>query len=136
MCVVRWSFLLVALLVLQTAGALYDSHEALQAVSGHFSLHHLDPVDGPGESPADQPGSAYTHAELEGMSAAGEPDLSAPLLDFCNHCCHCHGSSFTGLLGQSFLPIRRGGIIYRELAHVAVPSGYFAPLLRPPITQV
>ncbi|MCO1334355.1 hypothetical protein MO867_08380 [Microbulbifer sp. OS29] len=136
MNVVRLSFLLIALLVFQTAGAFYDSHEELQDVTSHLSLHHVDQEGSSGHPWPDDQGNPLTDVDIQGTQIEGEPGQSAPLLDFCNHCCHCHGSSLTGLLGQSFQPIQLGSISYRDLANVAVPSGYFSPLLRPPITQV
>ncbi|WP_444922023.1 hypothetical protein ACJJID_06760 [Microbulbifer sp. CnH-101-G] len=135
MNLVRLSFLLIALLVFQTAGAFYDSHEELQDVTNHLPPHHLDQSDSYGEF-----GSPDSNVDLNEVAKASlttdEPGTQAPLLDFCNHCCHCHGSTVAGLLGQSFQPLLRGAIYYREVLSAAVPSGYFSPLLRPPITQV
>ncbi|USD19665.1 hypothetical protein MJO52_11275 [Microbulbifer variabilis] len=131
MNLVRLSFLLIALLVFQTAGAFYDSHEELQDVTGHLLPHHLDQSD---------LNSEFTSPELGEVVQVSlpvdEPAQQSPLLDFCNHCCHCHGSTVAGLLGQSFQPFLWGTISYREVINIAVPSGYFSPLLRPPITQV
>ncbi|WP_157533717.1 hypothetical protein ACJJIP_10785 [Microbulbifer sp. VTAC004] len=138
MNVVRLSFLLIALLVFQTAGAFYDSHDELQDIASHLPLHHdVDHEEASGKIPfPSAPSNPALDRDTLVSQAGEEPDQSAPLLDFCNHCCHCHGSSITGLLGQAFQSILTGSITYRELASAAVPSGYFSPLLRPPITQV
>ncbi|BBM03671.1 hypothetical protein GL2_37450 [Microbulbifer sp. GL-2] len=136
MNVVRLSFLLIALLVFQTAGAFYDSHEELQDVNSHLPLHHVDQEGPSGHPSPDEQENPSIDLDIQVSQTGGEPGQSAPLLDFCNHCCHCHASSLTGLLGQAFQPILLGSITYRELASAAVPSGYFSPLLRPPITQV
>ncbi|GAB2898051.1 hypothetical protein ACCI51_07670 [Microbulbifer echini] len=137
MNLLRLSFLLIALLVFQTAGAFYDSHEELQDVTSHLEPHHLDWSGSSGElNPTDVEATSSTDEVIQESPVAGEPGAHAPLLDFCNHCCHCHGSTAAGLLGQSFQPLLWGSISYREVISAAVPSGYFSPLLRPPITQV
>ncbi|WP_226646694.1 hypothetical protein [Microbulbifer variabilis] len=135
MNLVRLSFLLIALLVFQTAGAFYDSHEELQDVTSHLPPHHLDQSDSNGESGASD-SNPDLNVVAKTLLPADESGSKAPLLDFCNHCCHCHGSTVAGLLGQSFQPLLWGVISYREVLSAAVPSGYFSPLLRPPITQV
>ncbi|MFA0812142.1 hypothetical protein [Microbulbifer epialgicus] len=132
MNVVRLSLLLIVLLVFQTAGAFYDSHEEVQDVTSHLSLHHVDQADHPGQLPSD---NSVFDVVFQNPLSGDDSGQSAPLLDFCNHCCHCHGSTLTGLLGQSFQPILRGSITYREFGNGSVPSGYFSPLLRPPIAQ-
>ncbi|WP_444908108.1 hypothetical protein ACJJI5_11550 [Microbulbifer sp. EKSA008] len=130
MNVVRLSFLLIALLIFQTAGAFYDSHDELEDITIHFSSNHIDQL--PGVAPTDEPdGGSVTFS----LPSSGE-EQSTPTLDFCNHCCHCHGINATGLLGQSYQPLLRGTISYSDTISAAVPSGYFSPLLRPPITQV
>ncbi|WHI48248.1 hypothetical protein ACJJI5_06955 [Microbulbifer sp. EKSA008] len=133
MNVVRLSFLLIVLMVFQTAGAFYDSHEEVQEVTNHLSLHHDE--DLPGNLPF-QPDSSPSDLSLQIPSSGDEADQSSFLLDLCNHCCHCHGSTFTALVGQSLLSILSGIVNYREFGNTRVPSGYFTPLLRPPITQV
>ncbi|WP_444930932.1 hypothetical protein ACJJIF_03880 [Microbulbifer sp. SSSA002] len=130
MNVVRLSFLLIALLVFQTAGAFYDSHDELEDITIHFSSSHTGPSQGSVADTPDEPTSPSAP-----VSSLGD-DPSAQVLDFCNHCCHCHGINATGLLGQSYQPLLWGSLSYGEVAAGAVPSGYFSPLLRPPITQV
>ncbi|AWF81165.1 hypothetical protein BTJ40_10235 [Microbulbifer sp. A4B17] len=134
MNVARLSFLLIALLVFQTAGAFYDSHDELEDITYHFSSTHTAPSQGAAPDSADEPADVSLVSSTP-LSSAGD-DQSAPVLDFCNHCCHCHGINGTGLLGHSYQPLLWGSLTYGEVAGAAVPSGYFSPLLRPPIAQV
>ncbi|WP_156035097.1 hypothetical protein [Microbulbifer sp. HZ11] len=117
----RICYLLISLLVFQTAVAFYDSHEELQNIATHLPPHHQD-----GQQGVDFP-QELTDSKVKSGSASHP---NGP--DFCHHCCHCHGIGVIGILGQitRFVVIR--SISLREVINLSFPSGYFSALFRPP----
>ncbi|WP_323844347.1 hypothetical protein [Microbulbifer magnicolonia] len=118
----RACYLLIALLVFQTAVAFYDSHEALQDVATHVPPHHLD-------------GGESVEFALE--PDQGEAGPASPSLpdepDFCHHCCHCHGVGVVGILGQAPRFFDPGSRVLRDTNNPSFSSGYFSAFFRPPI---
>ncbi|MGL6159118.1 hypothetical protein [Microbulbifer sp.] len=119
---VRTCYLLIALLVFQTAVAFYDSHEQLQDIATHVAPHHLDGAE-----------TVFVSADLEPGAAVPEPSSHADGPDFCHHCCHCHGVSVVGIVGQSPRFFGSGSRVLRESNNPSFSSGYFSALFRPPI---
>ncbi|WP_323844175.1 hypothetical protein [Microbulbifer magnicolonia] len=130
----RLGYLLIALLVFQTAVAFYDSHEQLQEIATHLPPHHLDAAVGPAEiADDDRDAQSFVVAEIETPGNSGQ---AAPALDFCHHCCHCHGCGVAGLTVQSLPQAPFGALVFQECADFSVPAGYFSALFRPPIARV
>lgn len=139
MTALRLCYLMIALLVFQTAGTSYDSHVEIQDLATHIPPHHVagvneDPV---GDVTKNVPtkvlsaSSAVTSvAPHDGVAALGSAETG-----FCHHCCHCHGCTFAGLPGHGVQSPGLGALQYRKIATVTVPSGYFTALYRPPIAR-
>lgn len=123
MNVLRACYLLIALLVFQTAVAFYDSHEELQDVATHVPPHHLDGAESVEFS--SDPAPDLDH----GSTLPSHPD--GP--DFCHHCCHCHGVAVVGILGQASRFFDPGSRVLRDANNPSFSSGHFSALFRPPI---
>ena len=124
MSYLRLSYLLIALLFFQTAVAFYDSHEELQDIATHVPPHHLDSQaadDGP-VVVADKPAAKV---KFKGSSN----------LDFCHHCCHCHGSGVHGLPSNLLQLAAYGNHALPNSLKNPVLPGIFSALYRPPISQ-
>jgi hypothetical protein len=119
---VRICYLLIALLVFQTAVAFYDSHEQQQDIATHVPPHHLDGA-----------GTPLAFADPEAGAAKPAPSSHADGPDFCHHCCHCHGVGVVGIVGQPSRFFDPGSRVLRESSNPPFPSGYFSALFRPPI---
>ncbi|MBB3061316.1 hypothetical protein [Microbulbifer rhizosphaerae] len=116
----RVCYLLIALLVFQTAVAFYDSHEELQDVATHVPPHHLDGAE-----------SVLVSVDLESGVAKTAPHPDGP--DFCHHCCHCHGVSVIGIVGQAPRFFDPGSRVLLDANSSSFSSGYYSALFRPPI---
>jgi len=119
---VRTCYLLIALLVFQTAVAFYDSHEQLQDIATHMAPHHLDGAE-----------TELLSADLESGAAKSAPSPHPDGPDFCHHCCHCHGAGVTGIVGQPPRFFNPGSRALIESQTPSFSSGYFSALFRPPI---
>lgn len=120
MNVVRTVYLLIALVLFQTAMAFYDSHEQLQDIATHVPPHHLD-----GEQTVELP------PEPADFDTAGSDHPNGP--DFCHHCCHCHGTGVVGITGQLSGFFDSGARVLRDTGDPSFTSDYFSALFRPPI---
>ncbi len=78
----RLCYLLIALLITQSAAAFYDSHQQRQNIADHVPGHHTDVAD---------------HVDNSDQHHLGENALSQD----CHHCCHCHGSAHFFALGPA-----------------------------------
>lgn len=120
MNVLRACYLLIALLVFQTAVAFYDGHEELQDVATHVPPHHLDGDESVELSPDPNHGKTGPASHTDGP-------------DFCHHCCHCHGVGVVGILGQAPRFFDPGSRVLRDANNPSFSSDYFSALFRPPI---
>jgi hypothetical protein len=116
----RVCYLLIALLLCQTAVAFYDSHEEQQDIATHVPPHHLDGAD-----------TFQLPPEAADTESSDSSHPSGP--DFCHHCCHCHGVSAIGLPGQPVSFPNSGAHVLRATGNPSFTSGYFSALFRPPI---
>jgi len=126
--VLRLSYLLIALLLFQTAVAFYDSHEEVQDISTHVSPHHLDSEDESNDTANPDPVSPQQPSFVKADFSADGPDL-----DFCHHCCHCHGCGFAGVPGDHLPSLAYGAGIHAGPQNPPNPSRYLKALYRPPI---
>jgi len=112
----RICYLLIALLVCQTAIAFYDGHEERQNITQHVPLYHQDGADG--SIHQDE------HSSIEHL----QPDT----VQDCNHCCHCHGSA-CAMLVNAAQSLNFSVQQFRISFQVAFAERLFSTLFRPPI---
>lgn len=120
MSAVRTCYLLIALVLFQTAMAFYDSHEQLQDIATHVTPHHLDGTETVELSP-----------EPADIDSSSSSPANGP--DFCHHCCHCHGTGVVGITGQLSGFFDPGARVLRDIGNPSFTSDYFSALFRPPI---
>lgn len=81
---VRICFLLIFVLIAQSAAAFYDSHSELQDAGEHVPVHHSDAGD-----------------HIDPLDAPASHDHGKKLKQDCHHCCHCHSPSHFYALGPA-----------------------------------
>lgn len=115
MIALRLCYLLIGLLVFQTALA---SHEAEQV-----------------SEPAEQIQGQYTD-----YSAADRVDLPVEPQDggkdSYQQCCDCYCCGIAGLFGQPSQPLIYGGTGFQVFSYFSVPAEFYTALYRPPIARV
>ncbi len=112
------TYLLLALMAVQSVTAMADVHSAHQTGVEHlsFDAHDHENQDGYDHN------SKHGHAEF-----FDEPD--------CHHCCHCHGHTTTAILAVSLSihSLDNPYILSAYLADIAPEP--LANFLRPPISK-